>query len=249
MLVRRFGVRVVRDERADSCSLARMQLMACTLIRDRTSTLCLCVHIRDLWMFSSKQNEAIRSACQSLRATQLHVFLMKMPSGASQKSRCFQKNVLDPIRFKVCIACLSSRVQLRLCTFHDPCSCKRFPDRRGTFAKVKKRPTRSSETKQPVPRQFWKRAEPRIVPEAKPAMLPQLCASLHPFTFCSSPPLVCFLLWQSDASLLDYMKDRDFPYILERPLFGRKLTSYSSVQRQSLVIKKVARQMFLGLKR
>lgn len=55
---------------------------------------------------------------------------------------------------------------------------------------------------------------------------------------------------QSDASLSDYMKDRDFPYNLERSLFnGKKLTKYDSVKRQSLVIKKVARQMFRGLKK
>lgn len=68
-----------------------------------------------------------------------------------------------------------------------------------------------------------------------------LSAHISP-TYMLAPP-------QADASLADYMKDRDYPYNLERPLFGKKLTQYSSVQRQSLVIKKVMRQILLGLRR
>lgn len=52
---------------------------------------------------------------------------------------------------------------------------------------------------------------------------------------------------QGDSTLLDFMKQRSFPQNLEVPLFGRTLNMSDPVQRSSLIVKKIMRQVIRAL--
>jgi serine/threonine protein kinase len=54
-------------------------------------------------------------------------------------------------------------------------------------------------------------------------------------------------LLQGDSTLLDFMKQRNFPENLEMPLFGRTLKSKDQLQRHSLIIKQIMRQIISSL--
>jgi serine/threonine protein kinase len=54
-------------------------------------------------------------------------------------------------------------------------------------------------------------------------------------------------LLQGDSTLLDFMKQRNFPENLETPLFGRALKSKDQLQRHSLIIKQIMRQIISSL--
>jgi len=58
-----------------------------------------------------------------------------------------------------------------------------------------------------------------------------------------------WLVWkyEGDSTLLDFMKQRNFPENLEMPLFGRTLKSKDQLQRHSLIIKQIMRQIISSL--
>ncbi|GBG73531.1 hypothetical protein CBR_g16874 [Chara braunii] len=60
-----------------------------------------------------------------------------------------------------------------------------------------------------------------------------------------------WLVWdyEGDSTLADFMKARDFPDNLEEPLFGTALRATQRMSRQSLIIKKIMRQIIGGLKK
>ncbi|XP_010244545.1 PREDICTED: serine/threonine-protein kinase STN8, chloroplastic isoform X2 [Nelumbo nucifera] len=60
-----------------------------------------------------------------------------------------------------------------------------------------------------------------------------------------------WLVWkfEGDRSLADYMKDRNFPLNLESIMFGRVLQGLDSLQRNSLIIKQIMRQIINSLKK
>ena len=52
---------------------------------------------------------------------------------------------------------------------------------------------------------------------------------------------------QGDSTLLDFMKQQNFPQNLEEPLFGRILNSNDDLRRNALIIKQIMRQVISSL--
>ncbi|KAM6555338.1 hypothetical protein CsatB_002357 [Cannabis sativa] len=60
-----------------------------------------------------------------------------------------------------------------------------------------------------------------------------------------------WLVWkfEGDQSLLDYMRERNFPFNLESVMFGQVLQGVDSVKRSALIIKQIMRQIITSLKK
>ncbi|OAY67264.1 Serine/threonine-protein kinase STN8, chloroplastic [Ananas comosus] len=60
-----------------------------------------------------------------------------------------------------------------------------------------------------------------------------------------------WLVWrfEGDRDLADYMSDKNFPFNLERVMFGRVLEGLDSIKRSALIIKQVMRQIITSLKK
>jgi len=54
---------------------------------------------------------------------------------------------------------------------------------------------------------------------------------------------------QGDSTLLDFMRQQNFPQNLEIPLFGRVLNNNDDMKRNSLIIKKIMRQVITALRK
>lgn len=54
---------------------------------------------------------------------------------------------------------------------------------------------------------------------------------------------------QGDSTLLDFMKQQNFPQNLEVPLFGRTLNNDDEIKRNSLIITQIMRQIITCLKK
>lgn len=71
------------------------------------------------------------------------------------------------------------------------------------------------------------------------------------FSSFDSSCIVITFLWevQGDSTLLDFMKQQNFPQNLEIPLFGRVLNNDDDMQRNSLIIKQIMRQVITCLRK